>query len=400
MFGGDVNVLVALGLAAPSDLDVLREAAGPAGGAMFPIATGAQDSGGKTLDSNGTTLFGQPLIQRLGTALASIGYGVEAKPPATFGPSLAHALREFQRDAAKSSRWLNDVIVAVAPKFAQAPTGQLDAATLAELLAWHDAGYRAPVAFMLIDKHGASIGDVGYPDATVARYRAYAVEPGNAALVYRQAGAMTRTSPWGFESYTPPAWLPDIAEPLAGATWQKRAICEVSYNESGLQLETANGWDTAFLSAGIYHWTLGTQDNAGELPQVMTLLAAADFDRLLSPYGLSTSPAPDQQVTPDPADQITTRSFTLDGTVLAAAVKAEFRGLRWIDRFERMADDPALQAAYWTAAQDRLTTLLAFDVDFGTATVTAADILQSEFLRAVLLDQYVNAPAHVPAALT
>src|SRR5207247_1830800 len=120
---------------------------------------------------------------------------------------------------------------------------------------------------------------------------------------------------------------PATAGNFPGATWEKRAICEVVHNEARV-FEALNGWDDSFLSVGLFQWTLGNSKDPAELAGVCSTLTAADFTRLLGKWGLETT-----GVTGALNTAVMSGQFKLDGTVLSQDVKEEFRGFRWAYRF-------------------------------------------------------------------
>ena len=65
---------------------------------------------------------------------------------------------------------------------------------------------------------------------------------------------------------------PAMAANFAGTIWEKRAICKVAHNESSGAFEALNTYDNAFLSAGLFNWTLGKDGDKGELPGICSTL--------------------------------------------------------------------------------------------------------------------------------
>lgn len=179
-------------------------------------------------------------------------------------------------------------------------------------------------------------------------------------------------------------------QPNAG-TWVSpstaRALVAVMGNEG--KLEAVNSHDDAFMSFGIMQWTAGTVDGAGELAALLARLQAMDaaaFEDCFGRYGLST----------DTANGATTGRLVLDGHALMKAQdKEQLRSAAWAYRFWRAGHHPAVAHCQIVHAGSRLA-LFADKVIHGHA---VREWTSSELGMALLLDEHVNRPAHVPGTL-
>ena len=162
----------------------------------------------------------------------------------------------------------------------------------------------------------------------------------------------------------------------------------VSENEG--KLEAINAYDGAFLSFGIFQWTLGTRDNVGELPALMKKIRNTypdTFQQFFGRYGIEVSEETNAQ----------TGYLTLNGKVINKRdLKEQFRGKEWVYRFWRAGGDPKVQAVEVEHALSRLKT---FYWRYKVHGFTLNKIITSEYGVALLLDNHVNLPGLVRRAL-
>lgn len=185
-----------------------------------------------------------------------------------------------------------------------------------------------------------------------------------------------------------PAFFPDIKPS------RLRVMQAVSTNEG--KLEAINTWDDAFLTFGCFQWTIGSAAGAGELPPMIARLKAMDsavFQKYFGQFGLDVAgPAPKPNV-------LQRGFFTLGGVTLnTAPLKAKLRTLDWAYRFWLAGQDDTVRLAQVRHAMDRV------DLFFHTPgclvnTRFVSDYVSSEYGVALLLDQHVNRPGHVPGTL-
>jgi hypothetical protein len=162
----------------------------------------------------------------------------------------------------------------------------------------------------------------------------------------------------------------------------------VSDNEGNL--EAINAYDGAFLSFGIFQWTLGTRDNAGELPALLKKIKSAypaAFYQHFGRYGIDVS-----------SDTNAITGFlTLDGKLInKRALKEQFRSAEWVYRFWRAGLNREVQAIELDHGLSRLKT---FYWRYKVHGFTLNEIVTSEYGVALLLDNHVNLPALVKKAL-
>ena len=273
--------------------------------------------------------------------------------------------------------------------FAGAINGIADVATLIEMGIWLTNKYRSGTTFY-ITKGGKRTDDVGFASATI-----------KGAIVFANAGTaigiIPLNKPRGLYNtsgllLTAAVTDPAMAANFAGTIWEKRAICKVAHNESSGAFEALNTYDNAFLSAGLFNWTLGKDGDKGELPGICSTLSAADFARLFGKWSLTTTAVAVES-------GVLRGKFKLDGIVLTKNLKEEFRSFRWAYRFFQASQDMSFREAQYNNALSRINTVISISLTFNGTPITAGQLLQSEFLRALALDQHVNRPDHVVKAL-
>jgi len=178
------------------------------------------------------------------------------------------------------------------------------------------------------------------------------------------------------------------ARDVRGTDSQKRVVRAVSANEGGL--EAVNSYDDAFLSFGALQWTAGANDDAGELPPLLSRFKQADAQAYADCFGAAGL---DSEMAEDPGSGY----FTLGGAALrSTADKTKLRTASWAYRFWRAGHHPALRACEAELALSRIER-------FYSATVEERPIKQwitSELGVALLLDEHVNRPSHVRLTLT
>jgi hypothetical protein len=173
-----------------------------------------------------------------------------------------------------------------------------------------------------------------------------------------------------------------------------RVMQAVSINEGNL--EAVNTWDNAFLTFGCFQWTVGVADGAGELPAMLDRLkrkSAPVFQKYFGQFGL------DVQMPQTPPNTLPTGFLTLNGTLLKQpAQKEKLRTLDWAYRFWLAGQDDTVRVAEIEHAMSRV------DLFFRCPrclinTRFVGDYLSSEYGVALMLDQHVNRPGHVPGTL-
>lgn len=174
----------------------------------------------------------------------------------------------------------------------------------------------------------------------------------------------------------------------------KRVMRAVSQNEG--KIEAINTWDNAILSCGIYQWTTGAGSNAGELAGLLEVLqqrAPASFETYFGSLGLGFV------MNAGPPGALRRGFLTLGGNKLDnGAAKSVLRKPLWAYRFWRAAHDAEMRRAQIALAISRLEAFYRVAIP-GKAGHSAASYISSEYGVALLLDQHVNRPDHVPATL-
>jgi Putative peptidoglycan binding domain len=172
----------------------------------------------------------------------------------------------------------------------------------------------------------------------------------------------------------------------------------VSQNEG--KLEAINTWDDSFMTFGVFQWTAGQKDERGELAALLDRLKREDpavFQEFFGRHGLevldvTSGPPAKPGATPVGA-------FAIDGVALdSAAAKEGLRTLEWAHRFWLAGHNDTVRAVQIRQAMDRLGIFYRSPRHVINGR-TVADYVSSELGVALLLDQHVNRPGHVPKTL-
>jgi hypothetical protein len=181
------------------------------------------------------------------------------------------------------------------------------------------------------------------------------------------------------------------ADPGAGAGLSSsalRIVSAVASNEG--RFEAINTWDAAFLSVGIQQWTTGLNSQPGEIAALLDRVRTTDraaFEDCFGRYGLGVSIEAGHA----------TGFLTLgDSTLARTSSKAQLRSVDWAYRFWRAAHHTSVRRAQIALATERINRFSGLDV----AGHRLQSWVSSELGMAMLLDQHVNRPGHVPATLT
>jgi hypothetical protein len=171
-----------------------------------------------------------------------------------------------------------------------------------------------------------------------------------------------------------------------------RVMSAVSVNEG--KLEAINTFDNAFLTFGCFQWTVGAEDAAGELPAMVNQLKQEDpsaFNELLGQFGLDIA-----AVSSSPG-QTPTGFFSLDGAIVKKPVDKEnkLRKLEKAFRFFKAGQDDRMRKVEVEYAASRID-LFYRDEHHKVRNGFIADFVTSEFGVALILDEHVNRPGHVP----
>jgi hypothetical protein len=205
-----------------------------------------------------------------------------------------------------------------------------------------------------------------------------------------------------------------------------KVVRAVSETECEGYLDGLNCWDNVILSAGPYHWPIGSPtwsagepgwQEGGELGGFVAYLR----DRYPAAYRRLTGSAVQPEKRWNPADatffnssqrryasRLQWRTFEHDSGFVDVPLTPEdmsyFKTWRWVYRFEMAArTDPEYRRAMWDYARIRIRDLLAtpwgpgLQIGAGAAArpATMGDVFQSELNVAMILRWHVRFPAHV-----
>jgi peptidoglycan hydrolase-like protein with peptidoglycan-binding domain len=180
------------------------------------------------------------------------------------------------------------------------------------------------------------------------------------------------------------------ADPAAGADIapaRLAIIAALSGNEG--QLEAVNSWDAAFMSFGIMQWTVGQAAGQGELAALLAVLKRADAGAFAECFG-------QLGIDVEIAARATTGFLALNGRRLdSSSAKSVLRSPEWAYRFWRAGNHPAVRRAEIRHAASRIDRIS--DIDISGHPLRAW--LSSQLGMALVLDEHVNRPGHVPATI-
>jgi hypothetical protein len=173
-----------------------------------------------------------------------------------------------------------------------------------------------------------------------------------------------------------------------------RVMQAVSENEG--KLEAINTWDNAFLTFGCFQWIVGVDSGLGELPAMINRLkqsSPAAFQTYFGQFGLDVTGVVSPPGSPPCG------FFTLNGIKLQTPQQKEkLRTLDWAYRFWLSGQDAAVRQAQIGHAMGRVDLFYRSPQKMIRGRFVA-DYVSSEFGVALLLDQHVNRPGHVPGTL-
>ena len=166
----------------------------------------------------------------------------------------------------------------------------------------------------------------------------------------------------------------------------RKAILAVSLNEG--KLDAINTWDGAFLSFGMFQWTLGTgsgvPDGMGELPALLLKVKQEQpeaFQEYFGQFGIDIF---------EGRTGTTYGFITLNGDAVSShAEKEQFRSPEWGFRFWHAGQDPRIHAVEIGHALSRLNNFY-WKERKELKGHTLAQLINSEYGVALLLDQNVN----------
>lgn len=185
------------------------------------------------------------------------------------------------------------------------------------------------------------------------------------------------------------AWLksgPNLPKAVSGSV--RNVVATMSTVEGGL--EAVNSYDNAHLSFGIFQWSAGADSEEGELAVLLALFKAYDaaaFDECFGQYGLGATVR---------STNASTGVLSLNGSDLrAASAKEELRKIEWAYRFWRAGKHASLRTCQLLLAAKRIDRFRALPV----CGKPVQDWMNSELAIALMLDEHVNRPGHVPDTL-
>ncbi len=164
----------------------------------------------------------------------------------------------------------------------------------------------------------------------------------------------------------------------------------VSENEGNV--DAINTWDNAIMTFGLFQWTIGVGNAAGELPALFKKIkegAPEAFEKYYRRYGLDVS---------NKTGGIT-GNFILNGQLMnSRGEKEQFRAPKWCFYFWKAGQDPAIQTISLQHAFSRIGTF-SRSKNYQVNGHDVADIVTSEYGMALVLDNHVNRPGYIKNCL-
>lgn len=207
---------------------------------------------------------------------------------------------------------------------------------------------------------------------------------------------------WTFRKYKKGVYTSGKVKPKEFINANSNSLKQIGLTESAVNimisvaenegnLDAVNTWDNAFLSFGMFQWTLGTNNNAGELPALLNKIKSKNkalFDKYFFDYGLDIFEANN-----------IAGYLQLDNVELKSApVKEQLRNHDWAFRFWRAGQHEFVQSVEVEHAFSRIKTFYTSD-NYKTNNYFISDLIKSEYGVALILDNHVNRPGYVTGCL-
>lgn len=158
-------------------------------------------------------------------------------------------------------------------------------------------------------------------------------------------------------------------------------------SENEGNLDAVNTWDNQFMSFGMFQWTAGGVDAAGELAALLNRIKQTfpdDFEHYWGRFGLDVVDVGDR-----------TGWLSLDGQILKSEPqKSALRDHLWAYRFAQAGADEQVKAGEVAHAVGRLGQFY-FTRTSKLHGYQLSELVTSEFGVALLLDNHVNRPGYV-----
>ena len=324
-----------------------------------------------------TSASGRPTLRRgsRGPAVTTLQQAVGATPAdGIFGPTTEAMLRQFQR----SHRLVPDGIAGPATWAVIDQSGPVEGSAPPSPPAPTDGLAPPPPA-----PSPAALPPVDSPDQPVRMDGIHALTPDGRRFARRHKLGFFQIGSTTVRAFVDAN--PSAVQGISPAAI--RIVSAVTENEG--RFEAINSWDSAFLSVGILQWTAGQKSAEGEIAALLARVRDSDpaaFQECYGRFGIGV----------DITAGRNTGFLTLDGQRLAnPAQKNKLRSAEWAYRFWRAAHHPAVRRAQLQLAVDRIASFS----DRALHGHRLCDWLSSELGMAMILDQHVNRPGHVPDTL-
>jgi hypothetical protein len=166
-------------------------------------------------------------------------------------------------------------------------------------------------------------------------------------------------------------------------------IIAVSENEGNL--DAVNTWDNAFMTFGMFQWTIGTDIAPGELAALLEKVKNAEpelFQKYYGRYGLDI----------ELSNKVSGYILLGGKKLVTSADKEQLRTNEWAYYFWKSGQDTKVQSIQVEHALSRIGTFYKSE-SYKPNGYYISDLVTSEYGVALILDNHVNRPGYVSPCL-
>ncbi|MFA8344267.1 MAG: peptidoglycan-binding protein [Rhodothermaceae bacterium] len=165
----------------------------------------------------------------------------------------------------------------------------------------------------------------------------------------------------------------------------------ISVSENEGNLDAINTWDNSFLTVGMFQWTIGADNNKGELPALLQKIknkVPDTFNKYFGRLGLNVTETDDIY-----------GYFTLNSMKLLSSLEKEkLRNIHWAYYFWLACQDDNVKAIQIEHALSRIKKFYRSD-NYLIGKHHIAELATSEYSVGLILDNHVNRPGYIKPCL-
>lgn len=165
----------------------------------------------------------------------------------------------------------------------------------------------------------------------------------------------------------------------------------ISVSENEGNLDAINTWDNSFLTVGMFQWTIGADNNKGELPALIQKIknkSPETFDKYYGRLGLNVTE------TDDVYGYFTLNSMKL----LSPFEKEKLRNIHWAYYFWLSCQNDIVKAIQVEHALSRIKNFYHSD-SYLIGKHYISELATSEYSVGLILDNHVNRPGYIKPCL-